>query len=78
MATRSMCSPAHASPLASAGRHYLRRDVFPPSPRARPDPNDPVDLEAAREAGYDVGERPRDGDGRALRPPVPKEPTPAL
>jgi adenine/guanine/hypoxanthine permease len=44
-------------------------------PLRRPDPNDPADLEAAREAGYEFGERR--GDGARVGAPVEKEPAPA-
>jgi adenine/guanine/hypoxanthine permease len=40
-----------------------------------PDANDPADLEAAREAGYEFGERR--GDGPLVGTPVQKEPAPA-
>lgn len=44
-------------------------------PHRVPDPSDPADLEAAREAGYEFGKR--DGDGRLVGPPAQKEPAPA-
>jgi adenine/guanine/hypoxanthine permease len=44
-------------------------------PLRRPDPNDPADLEAAREAGYEFGERR--GDGARVGASVEKEPAPA-
>jgi AGZA family xanthine/uracil permease-like MFS transporter len=49
------------------------------APYRAPDPTDPADLEAAREAGYRVAEpqgEPPEGDGRLVDAPVPKEPTP--
>jgi adenine/guanine/hypoxanthine permease len=58
--------------ITCAAMYFLRL------PTRVPDPNDPVDLEAAREAGYYGREHERDGDERVLTPPVQKEPTPAL
>jgi adenine/guanine/hypoxanthine permease len=44
-------------------------------PLRAPDPNDPADFEAAREAGYEFGER--QGEGPLVGRPTEKEPAPA-
>lgn len=68
--TNASIALGYALAAVTCGSMYLLR-----VPLRRPDPNDPADLEAAREAGYEFGERR--GDGAPVGAPAEKEPAPA-
>jgi AGZA family xanthine/uracil permease-like MFS transporter len=68
--TNSSIALGYALAAVTCVSMYLLRVPF-----RRPDPNDPADLEAAREAGYEFGER--GGDEARVGAPVEKEPAPA-
>ena len=46
-------------------------------PQRIPDPEDPADIEAAREAGYMFTQPRRDSEGALIDSPAEKEPAPA-